>query len=247
MGPMRPDVDLQLMATTASRGHQLSATLVATAREVCSLGPVAMSQAAGCDPALIEAIEGLALDPSLDTIERLVNAVGLEARYRPHRGAGLYHSGVPMAEVLRLRAEKAADLAHRAGLGLPPAGPLAGTQSPWDGTDPAPPRLHGADDTRAGPGKAAILIRYARSLARCSIGSYASLASVDIDYLRAVEAGELRPTASTVEALLTRAGAGLDARLQLYDDHDDSLQALAAADPDFYRGNAKPQTPFYAE
>ena len=230
------------MPTADPRGHRLSATLLATAREVCSLSRLEMAQAAGCDPDLIEAIESLALDPSLDTIERLVNAVGLEARYSPHLGAGLYCNGVPAAEVRRLKAEKAASVAHRASLGLPPAGPLAGTQSPWDGTDPAPPRLHGADYTRIGPGKAAILVRYARSLARCSIASYASRASVDIDYLQAVEAGELRPTASNVDAILKRAGTGLDARLELYDDHDDSLQALAAADPDFYRGHAEPRT-----
>ena len=206
-----------------------------------------MAHTAGCDAALIEAIESLALDPSLDTIERLVNAVGLEARYSPHRGDRLYRDGVSAAEVRRLRTEKAADIAHRAALGLPPPGPLPGTQSPWGGTDPAPPRLHGADDTRTGPGKAAILVRYARSLARCSIAAYASRASVPIDYLRAVEAGELRPTASTIAGILRRAGDELDVRLQLYDDHDDSLQLLAAADPDFYRGHARPQTPAYAE
>lgn len=206
-----------------------------------------MADTAGCDPALIEAIESLALDPSLDTVERLVNAVGLEARYSPCPGAKLYNNGVPAAEVCRLRAEKAADLAHRAVLGLPPAGPIAATQSPWDGPDPAPPRLHGADDTRAGPGKSAILVRYARSLARCSVASYASRASVDADYLRAVESGQLRPSASTVDAILKRAGGELDACLQLYDDHDDSLQLLASTDPDFYRGLARRRVPAYAE
>ena len=230
---------------TDLRGHRLNANLLATAREVCSLSPHALAHTAGCDVALIEAIESLALDPSLDTIERLVNAVGLEARYSPHRGDSLYHRGVPPAEVHRLRAEKAADIAHRTALGLPPSGPLPGTQSPWDGTDPAPPRLHGADDTRSGPGKAAILVRYARSLARCSITAYASRASVRTDYLRAVEAGELRPSAAAVAGILWRAGDELDARLQLYDDHDDSLQLLAASDPDFYRGHAHPHSPAY--
>lgn len=227
------------MAPEIPSGHRLSAVLVCSARAVCSLSQAEMAQLAGCDAALIEAIESLAVDPCLDTVERLVNAAGLEARYNPGPPSGRCLTAADArSEIDRLQIERAAAVLHRLSLGLAPLGPPAGSQSPWDGTEPAPPRLHGAGHTRGGPGKAAILLRYARARSRCSPAAYAAKAQMPLSDLQTIEAGHIRPTASRIDDILTAAGDGLHARLELYDDHDDNLHLLAVADPGFYYGRA---------
>ena len=211
--------------------------LLLTAREVAGLDAAGLAAVAGCDVELVEAIESGDLDPCLDTIERLVNAVALECRIGPGADDGLYGDGSDAGEVGRLRGELAAVAAHRASLGLPALAVPEGSQRSWDGTDPAPSRQHGAGDTRCGPGKTAILVRYFRSCAgRLSVSEFAKRCGVAAAELEAIESGELRPGASAVEELLVRAGQGMRARLELYDDHDDGLHLLALADPDFYWG-----------
>ena len=216
--------------------------LLLTAREVAGVDAAGLAAAAGCDVELVEAIEAGCVDACLDTIERLVNAVALECRIGPGADDGLYSGGPDAGEVSRLRGELAAAAARRASLGLPALAVPEGAQLPWDGTDPAPPRQHGAGDTRCGPGKSAILVRYFRSCAgRLSVSEYAKRCGVAAEKIEQIESGAVRPGASAVEELLVRAGQGMRARLELYDDHDDGLHLLALADPDFYWGVSLPE------
>ena len=216
--------------------------LLLTAREVAGLDAAGLAAVAGCDVELVEAIEAGRLDPCLDTIERLVNAVALECRIGPGADDGLYRAGPDAGEVARLRAELAATAARRASLGLAALAVPEGSQLPWDGTDPAPARRHGAGDTRCGPGKTAILVRYFRSCAGgLSVSQYAKRCGMPAAELEKIESGALRPGASVVEELLGQAGLGVRARLELYDDHDDGLHLLALADPDFHRGLSPPK------
>ena len=212
--------------------------LMLTAREVAGVDAAGLATAAGCDAELVEAIEAGGGDPCLDTIERLVNAVALECRIGPGADGGLYSAGPDAGEVSRLRCELAAAAEHRAGLGLPALAVPEGSQLPWDGTDPAPARRHGADDSRCGPGKSAILVRYFRSCTGLSVAEYAKRCGVAAAALEEIESGAVRPGAAAVEELLGWAGLGVRARLEVYDDHDDGLHLLALADPDFYRGLA---------
>ena len=178
--------DCNVSATSRSG---IGVGLLLTAREVGSLDAAGLAAAAGCGAELVEAIEAGGVDPCLDTIERLVNAVALECRLGPGADGGLYSGGPDAGEVSRLRGELAAAAEHRAGLGLPALGVPEGSQLPWDGTDPAPARRHGAGDSRCGPGKSAILVRYFRSCTGLSVAEYAKRCGVAAAALEEIESG----------------------------------------------------------
>ena len=112
----------------------LAGILLRTAREAlgCEVGELA--EAAGCAEDLVRRIESGELDPALDTVERIVNASGLEVRAGPASGDGRYSGTTPdPEEVARVRAAVEAGRALREDLGAPPAGPPVGAQPDWGG------------------------------------------------------------------------------------------------------------------
>lgn len=136
--------------------------LLRTARAALNLTTHDVATAAGCDLDLVERIESGDHDPVLDTLERLVNSVGLELR------CGTADSGVSdpnpayrrvdRGEVARLADAYGGEADWHARLGTDPPGPPAGTQPDREGRPPAPPRLFGAGLTRRVGGEWAALV-----------------------------------------------------------------------------------------
>ena len=212
-----------------------AAGLLLTARAALGLRVEEVAEAAGCQTGLVSAIEEGQCDPVLDTVERLVNSVGLEVRAGGYGAPGPDVGSVPGSEVARVR-RAFADLAgFRRSHGLRPPGPPVGAQPGWDGTEPAPPRLFGAGPTRRdGGGWAAILVSAARQRSRMTQTDLAAAAGLAREGVAAVEDGRFRPPVKEVERILSAMGYGLRTRLEAYDDHDDGLHLRALADPGRY-------------
>lgn len=212
-----------------------AAGLVLVARAAMGVRSEELAEAAGCDAELVRAIEAGSFDPALDTVERLVNSVGLEVRAGADGEPSNASSVVSESEVARVRRAFSEVVEFRRAHGLRPPGPPEGAQMDWDGTDPAPPRLFGAGPTRRdGGGWAAILVRSARQ--RCGMGQtgLAAAAALDRGGIAAIEDGALRPPVEELERVLSAMGFGLRARLEPYDDHDDGLHLRALGDPGRY-------------
>lgn len=212
-----------------------AAGLVLVARAALGVRPVELAEAAGCDTELVRAIEAGQLDPALDTVERLVNSVGLEVRAGTDGEPGTAHSVACESEVERVRRGFSELVEFRRSHGLRPPGPPVGTQPHWDGADPAPPRLFGAGPTRRdGGGWAAILVRSARQRCGMAQTGLAAAAALDRAGVAAIEDGALRPPVKELERVLSAMGFGLRTRLEPYDDHDDGLHLRALSDPGRY-------------
>ena len=215
----------------------MAGLLLRTAREALGCSVRGLADAAGCAQGLVRRIESGELDPTLDTVERIVNASGLEVRAAPASGGGRYRGASPDAvEVARVRAAVEADRALREELGASAAGPPAGSQPLWGGEDPAPARLVGAAEGRGdGGGWAAVLVRSAVAETPGGAGAFAAAAGVDAETLGGICSGAHRLTVGELAALLERAGTGLRVRLEVYDDHDDGLHLRALSDPERHR------------
>lgn len=224
------------MATTDRDEALLAVGVLKTARAVLAITPAELASAAGCAEALVCSIEAGDLDPTLDTLDRIVNAVGLEIRAGPHQPTGHYRGpGVDHDEVERLREKLDALNRLRDELGAGPPGPPAGAQPEWDGQDPAPGRQFGSGPTRTeGGGWAALVVRSARAEASATACQYATSAGIMEADLDRIESGELRPPVGELARLLDNAGTGLRIRLEPYDDHDDGLHLKALADPELH-------------
>ena len=224
-------------ARRLSEGRQLAAVLLRTAREALDVGPGELATASGCAPELVRRIEAGALDPTMDTVERILNGSGLELRAGPGTPGDLYTGSRPNdAEAARVRSSLAAARAFRAELGAPAPGPPAGALPDWDGEDPAPGRPFGAAEGRTdGGGWAAVLVRSAVAEARSDTQSFAQACGTDTATLERIQTGEQRPPVGELASLLAAAGVGLHVRLEAYDDHDDGLHLSALAHPDRHR------------
>ncbi len=232
-------VPSDVMPTTASRGGDRAspaAGVLSTARAVLGITPAELADAAGCAKALVRSIEAGDLDPTLDTVDRIVNAIGLEIRAGPHKPTGHYRgAGADRDEVERLRAKLTALSRLRDELGGALPGPPPGAQPDWDGRDPAPGRQFGTGPTRTdGGGWAALVVRSARTAAGVTAHQYAAAAGIREADLDRIESGELRPPVGELVRILDNAGTGLRVRLEPYDDHDDGLHLKALADPELH-------------
>lgn len=193
-------------AASVVAGGGLAAVLLLTAREVLGVGSGELADAAGCAQELVWRVESGRLDPTMDTVERIVNGSGLELRAGPGSGDGRY--GGPDAdpqEVARLRLELAEARAFRAELGAPPPGPPGGVLPVWDGEDPAPGRRFGAaEGRRDGGGWAAVIVRSAREEAHSTIERFADACGVAGPALERIEWGARRPSMGELAAMLAR-------------------------------------------
>ena len=210
----------------------LAGVLLRTAREALGCGAGELAEAAGCAHGLVRRIESGDVDPTLDTVERILNASGLELRAGPAPADGRYSGAAPDAgEAARVRAAIEAERALCEDLGAPPAGPPVGAQPDWGGEDPAPARHIGAAEGRHDAGGwAAVLVRSAITEAPGRAEAFAGAAGVDAEALGRICSGVHRPTVGELAGLLQRAGTGLRVRLEVYDDHDDGLHLSAVAD-----------------
>ena len=224
------------MPTSGRDEALLAVGVLKTARTVLAITPAELAGAAGCTEALVCSIEAGDLDPTLDTLDRIVNAVGLEIRAGPRQPTGHYRGpGADHDEVERLREKLTALNRLRDELGAGPLGPPTGAQPEWDGQDPAPGRQFGSGPTRTdGGGWAALLVRSARAEAGVTARQYAASAGIREADLDRIESGELRPPVGELARILNNVGTGLRVRLEPYDDHDDGLHLKALADPELH-------------
>lgn len=203
-------------------GGGVAAALIGTARAALGIGAAELAAAAGCDPQLVLDIEHGRLDPSLDTVDRMLNSIGLELRAGPaERPNPAYAARRPdAAEVARVRDRAEADQVFRARHGLAAPGSPPGAQPDWDGSDPAPPRHIGAGPgRRCGGGWGHLLTLTAR---RGPDGAF-HIPEPD---------GSAATTATGIARALAADGLALHVRIETYDDHDDILHLAAESDPD---------------
>ncbi len=213
----------------------LASSLVRTARAALGITAYGLASAAGCGEKLVVDIESGRVDPTLDTVGRLVSSVGFEVRAGPGEGPDNRYVGVDGREVQRLGAahQQACDMATRFGAGRP--GPLEGAQPEWDGTGQAPAHRFGAGPTRRdGGGWSAILVRDERSRAGMSQDELARACGLKAEDVALVESGAVKLTVTELQTVLAAMGAALVARLEVYDAHDDALHLKALADPQGY-------------
>ena len=201
------------------------------------MGPAELAAAAGCAVTLVWRIESGDYDPALDTLERIVNASGLEIRAGHKAPDGHYAAPLPdQAEAARVREPLTLARSLREEIGAPAPGPLAGALPDWDGEGPAPGRPFGAGEDRTdGGGWAAVLLRSAQAEARCGTQAFAEACGVTVADLERMQTGELRPAVGELASMLARTGTGLRVRLEVYDDHDDGLHLSALARPELHR------------
>ena len=209
--------------------------LLLTARAALGIAAGELAGAAGCGEELVADIEAGRCDPVLDTVERLVNSVGLEVRAGAGEEPGSVFAAVAGSEAARVRRALVELAEFRRSHGLRAPGAPAGVQPEWDGTEPAPPRLFGAGPTRRdGGGWAAILVSAARQRTGMAPADLAAAAGLTRARVAAVEDGRIRPPVKELERILSAMGYGLRTRLEPYDDHDDGLHLRALADPERY-------------
>ncbi len=215
----------------------LASGVLHTAREALDVEPGELAAAAGCAETLVRRIESGDHDPALDTLERILNASGLEIRAGHKTPDGHYAGPSPdHAEASRVRESLTMARSLREEIGAPAPGPPTGALPDWDGEDPAPGRPFGADENRTdGGGWAAVLLRSAQAEARSDTRAFAYACGVTVADLERIQTGELRPTVGELASMLARAGTGLRVRLEVYDDHDDGLHFSALARPGLHR------------
>ena len=220
-----------------SEGSLLAAVVLRTACEALDVGLGELADASGCASELVRRIETGDLDPTMDTVERILNGSGLELRAGPGAPDGLYTGPrANPAEAARVRSSLAAARAFRAELGAPPPGPPPGALPDWDGEDPAPGRPFGAAEGRTdGGGWAAVLVRSAKAETRSDTAAFAQACGTDTATMERIQTGEQRPPVGELASMLTAAGSGLHVRLEVYDDHDDGLHLSALAHPERHR------------
>ena len=221
----------------STRPARLASGVLRTAREALGVGPGELAAAAGCAETLVRRIESGVLDPALDTLERILNASGLELRAGHKLSDGRYTGPQPdRDEAARVRASLRLARSLREEIGAPAPGPPQGALPDWDGEDPAPGRPFGAAEGRTdGGGWAAVLVRSAQAEALSDNEAFARACGVAAADLERIQTGELRPAAGELAAMLARAGTGLRLRLEVYDDHDDGLHLSALARPELHR------------
>ena len=229
---MTPDT-----APPPRRSPSLAEMLLATAREALGVEPQELAAAAGCDEQLVRRIESGDLDPTMDTVERILNGSGLELRCGPGTPDRRYSGHlVDSDEVARLRTEVTSAQAFRREIGAPPPGPPAGALPDWDGADPAPPRPFGAaEGRRDGGGWAALAVGLARVTAQATLARFAGSCGISRSRLDLIESGHTRPTVGELAEMMAAAGEGLRMRIEVYDDHDDGLHLSAQTDPELHR------------
>ena len=212
----------------------LGAVVLQTGRAAAGVTAAEMAEAAGCDAALVAQIESGEHDPALDTLERLVNSIGLELRCGPRGETNPLYRQVDPGEVQRLGDDMMANREFWAQFNRGPSYyPPTGTQAVWDGTPLAPPRLFGAGPGRRDEGGwAAMLVRRLHSETTVSTAAAAAEAGIGVDGLLRIETGAVQPGLAEVQRLFAATGKALWLRLEIYDPHDDVLHQGAVADPD---------------
>ena len=186
-------------------------------------------------------IESGQIDPTLDTVNRLVNSVGIEVRAGPQPvgsgdqrqpGGGLTDAD----EIDRVRQAFEAARDFRSRYGLAPLGPPPSSQPHWDGEDPAPGhRFRVAEAREDGGGWPAILVRDARDRMDMTQAQVAAAVGISETDIARIETGELRLSVVKLERIFGLIGVELHTRLEPYDDHDDVLHLIALKDPDRHK------------
>ena len=218
----------------------LASALVRTAQAALGVTAEQMAAAAGCGVGLVADIESGRLDPTLDTVGRLVSSVGLEVRAGTGPEPDGRYVGTDRDEAKRLGSafDQACEFAAQFGAG--PPGPMEGTQPQWDGIDPAPAHLFGAGLTRRdGGGWSAILVRDERSrlaMTQCDLAAATGLGATDV---ASIESGAVKLSVGQLQVVLAAMGASLVVRLEVYDAHDDALHLKAVSDPQGYRNRIR--------
>lgn len=215
--------------------EDLATTVVLSARAAVEVTALELAAKAGCSQDLVASIESGRLEPTLDTVNRLVSSVGLELRAGPRSRPNPAYLGLSQVEVDRVRAEHKRVCEFAAEYGLKPPGPPLGAQPDWDGTDPAPAHMFGAGPTRRdGGGWAAILVFGERDRIKMTQTQLAEAVEIDEQEIARIETGDLRPSVNELQRVLAAMGASLHVRLEVYDTHDDVLHLQALADPERY-------------
>ena len=223
------------MHTRVGDHHELplAAVVLRTARSALGISCEDVAAAGGCDVSLVEGIESGAHDPVMDTVNRLLNGVGLEIRCGPATGPNPAYQQVDPGEVKRVADAIGAAREFWARFNRPSPHPIAGTQTEWDGQPPAPPHLFGAGPGRRHAGGwAAILVWSLRWDTKMTEAVFAAAIGVSTAELARIETGEQLPTMSDVERFMEAVGRALSVRVEVYDAHDDGLHLDALANPD---------------
>ena len=224
------------MPTDAHRppgaGLPTSAVVLRTARAALEITAEEMAEAAGCAVTLVNQIESGGHDPVIDTVGRLVSAVGLELRCGGRPEPNPAYRQVDPDEVARVAGEAARIREFRALFGRGGL-PKPAHQIEWDGVPPAPPHLFGAGPGRRhGGGWAALRIGAERARLKMTQAEMAAAAGTSEAALAEIESGGRRPAMSEAQRVLSAVGAALHVRLEVYDDHDDRLHQFALDDPE---------------
>lgn len=222
-------------------GAGRAARLLRIARSATGVSTADLAKSAGCAKSLVVGIESGRLDPTLDTVNRLVNAVGLEVRAGPQPvssggqrqpGGGLTDAD----EIDRVRQAFEAARDFRSRYGLAPLGPPPSSQPHWDGEDPAPGhRFRVAEAREDGGGWPAILVRDARDRMDMTQAQVAAAVGISETDIARIETGELRLSVVKLERIFGLIGVELHTRLEPYDDHDDVLHLIALKDPGLHK------------
>lgn len=218
-----------------------AARLLRIARSATGVNAGELAASAGCAESLVTGIENGQIDPTLDTVSRLVNSVGLEVRAGPRPvGSGdqrLPGDGLTDDDKIgrvRQAFEAARDFRNR--YGLAPLGPPPGSQPHWDGEDPTPGhRFRVAEAREDGGGWSALLVRDARDRMEMTQAQTAAAAGISETDITRIETGELRLSVVKLERILNLMGLELHTRLEPYDDHDDVLHLIAMKDPERHK------------
>lgn len=222
-------------------GTGRAARLLRITRSVTGVSTADLAASAGCAESLVTGIESGQFDPTLDTVNRLVNSVGLEVRAGPQPvGSGdqrLPGDGLADAdEIGRVRQAFEAARDFRSRYGLAPLGPPPGSQPHWDGEDPAPGhRFRVAEAREDGGGWSALLVRDARDRMEMTQPQVAAAGGISETDIARIETGELRLSVVELEHILNSMGLELHTRLEPYDDHDDVLHLIAMKDPKLHQ------------
>lgn len=222
-------------------GAGRAARLLRIARSVTGVSTADLAASAGCAESLVAGIESGQIDSTLDTVNRLVNSVGLEVRAGPQPVGSsdqrLPGNGLTDAdEIGRVRQAYEAACDFRSRYGLAPLGPPPGSQPHWDGEDPAPGhRFRVAEAREDGGGWSALLVRDARDRMEMTQAQVAAVVGISETDIARTETGELRLSVVELERILNSMGLELHTRLEPYDDHDDVLHLIALKDPELHQ------------
>ena len=231
----RPVARRPVVAPPRQSALPLGSVVLRTARAVLDLTPADLARATGCSVTLVERIESGEADPTLDTVHRLLNTVGLELRCGPRPTPNNAYLQVTPSEVHRLVAAWKEACADRAQFGLGPPAPITDLQLPWDGEPPAPPHLFGAGPTRRHDGGwGAALVRSLRSRRGLTPAAFAAVVGLDETEVVRIESGAFRPPISEIQRIHSQVREALSVRVEVYDNHDDVLELDYIRDPESY-------------